>query len=170
MAETNGGFPSKLGFFFWGNGFHRWGSGVCCFGKWVWLVWWWWCLLFWEMGLIGEVVLLMADLGQGWWVWYRVYRLWVLDLWTLYGWMWRSIWLWQIFYSGVLINCNNYGDFALDDLGLFVVFFFLIINFILFIIIFLCGFVCFIGLLLCFFPNKISGLMGLFIGFMGLIY
>ena len=35
MAETNGGFLSKLGFFFWGNGFHRWGSGVCCFGKWV---------------------------------------------------------------------------------------------------------------------------------------
>ena len=25
----------------------------------------------------------------------------------------------------MLINCNNYGDFALDDLGLFVVFFFI---------------------------------------------
>ena len=35
MAETNGGFLSKLGFFFWGNGFHQWGSGVCCFRKWV---------------------------------------------------------------------------------------------------------------------------------------
>ena len=50
MAETNGGFPSKLGFSFGemdfiggvvvfavlGNGFD-WcgGGGVCCFGKWV---------------------------------------------------------------------------------------------------------------------------------------
>ena len=37
---------------------------------------WWWCLLLWEMGLIGGVVLLMADLDQGWWVWFRIFRLW----------------------------------------------------------------------------------------------
>ena len=34
----------------------------------------------------------------------------------------------------------------------------------------ICGFVCFSGLLLCLFPNKISGFISLFLGFMGLIY
>ena len=55
---------------------------------------WWWCLLLWEMSLIVGVVLLMADLGQGWWFWFHISKLWVLDLWTLYGWTWKSIWLW----------------------------------------------------------------------------
>ena len=42
----------------------------------------------------GEFGSRMVNLGQGWWVWFRIYRLWVLDLWTLYGWTWKSIWLW----------------------------------------------------------------------------
>ena len=58
----------------------------------------------------------------------------------------------------MLINCNNYGDFALDDLGLFVVFFFfLIINFILFIIFFYVDLYVLLGFFCVFFPIKFLG-------------
>ena len=49
--------------------------------------------------------------------------------------MWKSIWLWQIFYSGMLINCNNYGDFALM--------FSVCLRFFYYLFLFLCWFVCF---------------------------
>ena len=38
------------------------------------------------------------------------------------------------------------------------------------VVFYLCGFICFSTLLLCLLSNKIFGFMGLFLGFMGLIY
>ena len=80
--KPNGGFLSKHGLPFWEMGLIS--ELVMVFAAL-------------GMGLINRVVLLMENLGQGWWVWFHVYRLWVLDLWTLYGWMGKSICLWKIF-------------------------------------------------------------------------